>query len=422
MGSLQSSSLEQLLCGKGDFETVTSRPGHAALDTTLPAMLILQLLSIRCLLVLRLVSKTTKAWVEFCRPSLLSSLSISFPSYSIPLEAQRALNGLAQNVWQLKVMIIASAPSGEQPTVTSLVLPSLPSLLQLKIEARTEDQFQPVLNFRHTLQAPNIPLLESLVLENISIKGIIALRWGPFSSISSDTCRDVPMWRRITDLSVAVLPWWKEPKTSQAGDNSNNGLSNAHLSFEDKLGFMVLHDWLGSFSFNTLERLRFEWVGLDEGPNPLLLDQFAVKNGRSKPWMSAPSIQWKHLTVVRFKGVELLDEQMEEIKGRVKGLKKLLIETSWTETDIAEGLAPSDPKEWVEDVLDLEEVDEGFSLEGFLEGFSLASLYGKPPVMGKLASVERKATKIDNDRSAGSHGESFVTDWGDTSVDPFTSH
>ncbi|KAL8826719.1 MAG: hypothetical protein Q9191_003627 [Dirinaria sp. TL-2023a] len=397
-------------------------------------MLVLQLLSIRCLLILRLVSKTTKAWVEFCRPSLLTSLSISFPPYSIPIESHRALHELAQNVWQLKITILASVASGEPPppppSLNSLALPSLPSLTKLKIVARTDDQFEPLIAFRRILQALDLPILDSLVIEDISIQGIVAMRWGPFCSISSEGSRDASMWQRITNLSLTVTPWWKAPKASQDGAETSNNTPHAHLNTEEKAGFKILHDWLSSFSSNTLERLRFAWVGLDEGPNPLLLDQFAAKSGRSKPWLSAPGIRWRHLTEVRFNGVEILDEQIQEIEKRATGLKRLLVETAWTEAEVEQGLAPADKEEWVEDVLNIDEAndDENVDLTDFLEPFSLASIYGKVPMMGKLTSIEKKTVNEEAneyDRIAGSlsHVGSFVTDWSNTSTypDPFTS-
>lgn len=71
-----------------------------------------------------------------------------------------------------------------------------------------------------------------------------------------------------------------------------------------------------------------------------------------RPWLSSRGIEWEELSEVRFKGVELIDEDIQEIKRRVKGIRKLLIETEWSEQDVESGLAPENKDAWVEDVLD----------------------------------------------------------------------
>lgn len=403
MDASQPSSFEQLLCGKGKLETVVPPPERTINDTARPAAMILQLLSVQCLLVLRLVSKTTKVWAESRQPSVLSSLNILFPFDSITTVSASALLRLGRNIQQLKVTILPPARSDTQPTPNEQGIPGMPWLAQPELVSPTSDhQFQSLLAFRGALQLASPLFLRSLTVSNISIKGILALRCGPFSTISNLPSNDVSVWKRLTSFSVAIIPWW---------NTSSDDTSRAHYSAEEKSGFKILHDWLSYFSLNTMESLRFEWVGLDEGPNPLLLDQFAAENARSKPWLSAPGIQWKQLTEIRLKGVDITDEQVREIRRRAKGLQRLLIETTWTEEDVEAGLAPADKEEWVEDVLNLGKVREEADL---------TSIYGRPPMMGQLSRIQERSSE-GNERGADSPGESFVTDWSHETQDPFIS-
>lgn len=164
------------------------------------------------------------------------------------------------------------------------------------------------------------------------------------------------------------------------------------LSYADKTAFKILHDFLSSFSSNHLDHLRFEWLGLDEGPNPFLLDIWAADHG-AEGWFSAPGIQWRMVASVRVKGVEIEDEGVREMKQRLNGLRKLEVETSWEEEQVDGGLVGADSGDWVVDVL-------GDVLgEGVEDGDDARA--------DKSRAVEN-GTKYDVDASP---GESFETDW-----------
>lgn len=142
-----------------------------------------------------------------------------------------------------------------------------------------------------------------------------------------------------------MIPWW----TSAQGTGIDD--SNIFLSQADKSAFKILHDWLSSFATNQLDHLRFEWLELEDGPNPFLLDLWAAEQAHGKPWFSAPGIHWRMLKAIRVKGVEIDDEGVKEMKVRIRGLKKLEIETAWGEEQVQGGLVAGDKGEWCVDIL-----------------------------------------------------------------------
>ena len=61
---------------------------------------------------------------------------------------------------------------------------------------------------------------------------------------------------------------------------------------------------------------------------------------------------------VRFRGVEIMDADVREMRRRVEGLERLEVETWWEEDAVEGGLVMGDTGEWVVDVL-----GEGAGLE-----------------------------------------------------------
>jgi hypothetical protein len=164
------------------------------------------------------------------------------------------------------------------------------------------------------------------------------------------------------------------------------------FSHADKIAFKILHDFLSSFSSNHLDHLRFEWLGLDEGPNPFLLDIWAADHG-AHGWFSAPGIQWRMIRSVRVKGVEIEDEGVREMKSRLSGLRKLEVETCWGQEQVEGGLVGADSGDWVVDVLAVGEGDDAGADKG-----------------GRVEEGMKHVVDA-------SPGESFETDWDGESLD-----
>lgn len=146
------------------------------------------------LLLLRRVSKGTKAFVDALEPSLLSSLVVSFP---LPQTA----------------------------------FPKFTSLSSINVICPDDDHFDALLAFRRSLQAVAPPQLTSLTLSNASIDSILAFRWGPYSCIAGSDCKHLTMWKNIAKISVSLKPWWEThtkltDKESAASSFSMTGLGH----------------------------------------------------------------------------------------------------------------------------------------------------------------------------------------------------
>ena len=275
------------------------------------------------LLVLRLVCSTTKLWVDQRKPSLFSSLQLNYPlvashsSYDI-------LYQLALDCHKLTIKISSrSSPS-------SLTLPPLPCLkcLQILAAPSTSPVSSIMLSLRLTLQQALLPRLIEVVLQNISISDVLALRWGPFSSFIESTRTSAEMWHGIKSLDISMKLWWE----SALEETETQSRAQKRVERDARrVGIKVLHDWLASFA-GTLEKLVFEWMETT-GPNPLLLDIFSTEDRRGK-WFSAPEINWKVLRELRLGGCPLLGKDVPIVKDRAIHLAKLVSQQHMVETGI----------------------------------------------------------------------------------------
>ena len=126
----------------------------------------------------------------------------------------------------------------------------------------------------------------------------------------------------------------------------------ARFSEEQKNGFKVLHDWLASFPDTGVQHFRFEWIGELAGFNPLILDKVAETwNTPDDNWFSNGVVAWSGLTTLRLKGVDIKDPDVVTLTRRNPGLISLVVETYWTEAEIAAGWASDDPGDREVDVL-----------------------------------------------------------------------
>ncbi len=221
-------------------------------------------------------------------------------------------------------------------------LPPLPQLKHLHLIAPTHDPFPALLAFRLALQSAGVPLLTHLTLTNLSFAGILALRWGAFSSFEDAGWTGGNVWLGLRELEVEVRGWWVEEETVDEGlevdiyDGEDEGEEEREIGRrrvrrgkEDwRTCTRVLHDWLHSFAAGGgLRCLRFEWMG-GEGPDPLLLDEVVGGDGR-RSWFSAPGVRWEGLREVWLGGVGVGREDVRRLKGRVGGLERLGVQVEW---------------------------------------------------------------------------------------------
>ena len=132
---------------------------------------------------------------------------------------------------------------------------------------------------------------------------------------------------------------------------TNDEFSGAQYTKEKRTGYKILHDFLAGFPPKQISFFRFEWIGKLANPNPLLLHNLAVEATGRDDWFSAPPLTWKGLRTIRFKGVDVKDEDVEALRKQHRQLKNLIVETFWTEEQVAQGLVSDDPEDKEVDVL-----------------------------------------------------------------------
>ena len=122
------------------------------------------------------------------------------------------------------------------------------------------------------------------------------------------------------------------------------------------MGIQALHNFLFHFALNgELNFLRFKWVNLNYGeigPNPFLLDILASEEGTST-WFSAPAIEWKGLRDVELGAIRLGTEDLDIMKERMSGLRKVMVWAETADADLNGRSCIVDGEEWL--VIDLVE-------------------------------------------------------------------
>ena len=211
-------------------------------------------------------------------------------------------------------------------------LPKYASLKHLHINAPSSDSFWPLLEFRMFIQAVDRPQLKRFSINGLSIEGLKALRWGPMTSYLDADWTTV-MWRQLTNLDISFAP----------------SMGVADLTSQEGTGALqILHDWIGSFHENEFEKVRFEWMGDQEGPNPFLLDklkEMCGSEGKSK----MRRISWRSCKEIWLGGVHLDKKNSRKMMSRVNGLKRVMIWTSLLgrKTKAGERTVYSRGQQWV---------------------------------------------------------------------------
>lgn len=163
-------------------------------------------------------------------------------------------------------------------------------------------------------------------------------------------------------IDIKLEPWWKtkpDPTCNISArtcltcnivipETSAEKIERKRAKAEERAGIKILHDWLKSFEWNTMEKVKIEWVGTSGSRrNPLLLDEFAAKEGKGN-WFSAPPIRWRHgCKEVWLGGVVVGPQDLEAMKDRLDGLEKVLVWRGWLGATLTGTIIKADGKEWV---------------------------------------------------------------------------
>lgn len=298
---------------------------HPIYSPGLPRNDLLSLLPTTALLKLRQMSRATRAWINTAEPSVFARICIAFPLDKNAVEALSALNRIASNCRHLTVSLNGNDDEESTPP-GSAALPLMPWLTNIRLICPNFDDFYPLLSFRRAIESQDLRLLTHLEIHNLTFEGILALRWGTFSSYGDSDAAGTRMWRRLEHLDIKMFPCCLAVGKIENIRTETAELRSARLTREKeerRTGFKVLHDWLKSFaSTDHLETLKFEWKDQD-GPNPLLLDLKAT-DGPAEKWFSAPKIEWKGLKEVHLRGVQVTEADMVELHRRMKDLRTLI--------------------------------------------------------------------------------------------------
>lgn len=336
------SRFESLLEGALLPEPQVSRLLHEnchPLQTLFPEKRLLSFLSRSSLLALRLVSITTKIWVESGPRSAFSNLYLPFPCEMKECTSNTGCN--SQYVSEMCEKLTVKLAASKMPLTTAvnifggpLIRANFPSLRSLHIIAPPADAFWPLLEFRLYMQAIDLPLLTRFAIDGLSIEGVKALRWGPMTSYIDGDGRSSVTWKHLTNLDISLTPLV--------------GFANLPESKEGIQAVKILHDWIASFGENTFEKVRYIWLGENEGPNPFLLENVPGMCECEQDSMM-PSIKWKGCQEIWLGGVSMGTEDLKDMANRVKGLKRVAIWTSMLGREVKEGERKlcSRGKEWV---------------------------------------------------------------------------
>ena len=298
---------------------------HPIYSPGLPRNDLLSLLPTAALLKLRQMSRATRAWINTAEPSVFARICIAFPLDKTAVEALSALDGIASDCRHLTVSL--NGNDDEEPTPPGrATLPLMPWLTDIRLKCPNSDDFYTLLSFRRAIESQDLKLLTHLEIHNLTFEGILALRWGTFSSYGDSVAAGTRIWRRLKHLDIKMFPCCLAVGKIEKIRTETTEVKSARLireKEERRTGFKVLHDWLKSFaSTERLETLKFEWKDQD-GPNPLLLDLKAT-DGPAEKWFSAPKIEWKGLKEVHLRGVQVTEADMVELHTRMKDLRTLI--------------------------------------------------------------------------------------------------
>ena len=333
---------------------------HRSSPIPAPEALILSLLPKSTIVNLRQVSHHQQALVDIFRkiaidvfePDLFSDLKLTFPLTNVSARSLSALHSLAVRCRQLRVTFpTPQEPSTTQPKLVTrkalptpriAALPSFPHLTTLHIVCPTSPTttFTTLLSFKFALHPSKFPNLTHITITNLTLPGLLALRFGPFSSFGHSSPDTKVVWTKLKRLGVKMVPWWQDYKHLQPLSKYNVDpiprMESRQAEDEYRTGIKVLHDWLYNFATTgNLTKFTFAWAGTVEGLNPMLLDHVAART--EKKWFAAGPVVWKMrsgsqgvgegLREVWLRGIKVMREDVAVMRERNPGLEMLMVES-----------------------------------------------------------------------------------------------
>lgn len=327
------SPLEELLLGTEKPTSMLVHCFHSFYHPTVPAENLLAALSVSCLLNLRAVSRTAKAWVENNDPGILTRLLVPCPLPRFALQADSTFRRLAPECQHLTIKLSPSSiplPVGDllNPSPPGQILNIVNEFSSLRVSVPSADGFEPVLSLRLALESTPLKALITLHIEPIDLESMLALLWGGFNTINESTWVGQTFWRGLKSLRLGMTTEWLGYAHKDMAKEQDLWLQKMKKDERQlyRQGIQTLHDYLLQFSLqDTLETLRFDWVGADErGPNPLLLDEEVAKEEGGK-WFSASGLMWKRLKEIWLGGVKISGTDLQIMKERLPGMEKLMV-------------------------------------------------------------------------------------------------
>ncbi|KAL8938000.1 MAG: hypothetical protein Q9216_004128 [Gyalolechia sp. 2 TL-2023] len=376
------SPLEELLLSIEKPAPMIVHLYHSFFHPTVPAGRLLAVLPHSTLLTLRMVSHTTKAWVEQNHPGTLAKLCVPCPLPRFALQVNSTLRRLSQGCQHLTVNFSPSPtplPIGNRlkPSPMGQVLSIVHNFSSLHIVLPSADAFEPVISLCLALESTPLKSLVAIHIEPVDLKSLLALRWGGFNAFSESTWIGQTFWRGLKSLRMGMTTEWLDYTHKDLGSEHDSELREKKREERQlyRQGLQALHDYLFQFSLqDSLETLRFDWVGSSgKGPNPLLLDEEVSQEGGGN-WFSAQGLIWKGLREVWLSGVKLSGADLTMVKERMDGIEKLMVweplaargirgkmtkieGVFWLDVDLEAEILESFEEHEAEDLLDTHEED-----------------------------------------------------------------
>ncbi|KAL8998154.1 MAG: hypothetical protein Q9169_002708 [Polycauliona sp. 2 TL-2023] len=329
---------------------------HTSFQRSDAADYLFTLLPRSTVLILRAVSKTSKDWVHRHVHNLLTTLKVTCPLASFPIRpSNKMLHTLASGCRQLTIKLLPSATqipvdSIRNPSPARQIFHMINSITDLRIDASLIDAFYPLLSLRLALEHASLKSLTLLHFHQLTLPGLLALRWGGFDTFVDATWTGKNFWRRVTRLRVAMMSDWLKWAHQDLHQETNVQKREKMRKQRGiyRQGIQILHDWLFHFSLiNKMRVVLFEWIGAT-GPNPFLLEEEAANNQNGGEWFSAPAITWKGVEEVWLGGVHVNTNDVTMIKLRFDELEKLLVWEELAESIIFGTVKRMEGRDWLD--------------------------------------------------------------------------
>ncbi|KAL8912890.1 MAG: hypothetical protein Q9171_002184 [Xanthocarpia ochracea] len=328
---------------------------HSCYIRSRPADYLMSLLPRSTVLILRAVSHTVKDWAHKHHPDLLTRVYVTcpLPRYSTLFSSQ-TLRSLAIGCRQLTINVFPSAVqihfgNLQDPSPARQIFNILNTFKTLRIEAPLTEAFFPLFSLRLALEQARLASLTELHVHQLTVPGLLALRWGGFDAFMDATWMGKTFWRSITSLRIGMTSDWLKWAFQELCHEQKKE-QKARVKQERDIyrqGIQILHDWFFQFSLvENLRRVCFEWVG-GNGLNPFLLDKQILKEEGAK-WFSAPKIIWKGVNEVWLGGVYITTSDVTTLKQRFDGLEKLMVWEELAESVISGTVRIMEGRDWLD--------------------------------------------------------------------------